>query len=206
MEFTRVILASGSPRRKEILAGLGVPFTVVAADADEHSDLTDPAQLVSTLAARKAEAVWNRMVNAGKMMEGVLILAADTVVSCEGEILGKPQDRADAERMLRRLSGNVHCVYSGLCALTHAGKAIDHVCTRVHFSPIPEEELQTYLAGSEPYDKAGAYAIQGEASLWISGIEGCYYNVVGLPVNRLNALLRESFGCSLADLRACREE
>ena len=201
MKFTRVILASGSPRRREILAGLGVPFTVMTADADEHSDLTDPAQLVRTLAVRKAEAVRNRLVGAGEMTDGVLILAADTVVACEGEILGKPQDPADAERMLRMLSGNVHCVYSGICVLANDEEATESVCTRVTFSPIPEGELQAYLAGTEPYDKAGAYAIQGGAALWISGIEGCYYNVVGLPVNRLSGLLRESFGCSLADLR-----
>ena len=195
MKFTRVILASGSPRRREILAGLGVPFTVMTADADEHSDLTDPAQLVRTLAVRKAEAVRNRLVGAGEMTDGVLILAADTVVACEGEILGKPRDPADAERMLRMLSGNVHCVYSGICVLANDEEATESVCTRVTFSPIPEGELQAYLAGTEPY------AIQGGAALWISGIEGCYYNVVGLPVNRLSGLLRESFGCSLADLR-----
>ncbi len=200
--FDRIILASGSPRRRELLATFGFPFTVMTADADEQSTLTDPHALVRQLATRKADAVYRRLCasapNGSAVADASLIIAADTVVFAGGEILGKPRSRADAERMLMLLSDATHSVLTGICVMG-AGKTVcDSVATEVHLAPIPDAEREAYLETEEPYDKAGAYAIQGRAALWITGICGCYYNVVGLPLSRLHQILSSSFGVTAA--------
>ena len=196
----RVILASKSPRRREILGMLGVKFEVLSADADESSDILDPALLVRELALRKGCAVRDLLLKNGEWNADTLIIAADTVVAAEGEILGKPQDDADAARMLRLLSGKGHQVISGVALLSGDREIAAAESTDVRFAPMTEEEILRYVASGEPSDKAGAYAVQGLASMYIEGLCGDYFNVVGLPVHRLHTLLREFAGLSLNDL------
>ena len=194
------ILASKSPRRKEILENLGLSFTVVTADADETCCETDPEEYVKVLAIRKGRAVFDALQEGGKLTPDTVVIASDTVVVAEGEILGKPKDAEDARRMLSLFSGRAHRVISGVALLTAEKIAACAEVTRVLFDAIPEVEIEQYITTDEPYDKAGAYAIQGFASLWITGIEGDYFNVVGFPVKRFADLLREEFGFSLAEL------
>lgn len=191
----KYILASKSPRRREILENLGIPFEIVTADTDESDGTVDPCLLVERLSARKGEAVRTLLEAQGRALdEDTVIISSDTVVCVDGNILGKPKDRADAERMLRSLSGRSHQVVSGISLIGKNRSGASHEVTHVTFDELDEETLDRYLSSAEPYDKAGAYAIQGMASAWISGIEGCYFNVVGLPVHRLNRLHQEIFG------------
>ena len=193
-EKKRLILASASPRRREILQNLGVRFEVMVADVDESCAERDPRRLVEHLSLKKAQAVAARLEKMGESLEGTVILASDTVVSVDGEILGKPKNEADAKRMLGLLSGRRHEVISGV-ALVGCGKSrAAHEVTEVEFDTMDEETVSYYIRREPPYDKAGAYAIQGLASAWIKGIHGCYFNVVGLPVHRLNCLYSELFG------------
>lgn len=201
----QVILASKSPRRKEILEMLGVPFTIVTADTDEHSDQTDPALLVEQLALQKAQDVQDLLDAQDKLVSDTLIIASDTVVALNGEILGKPQNRADARRMISGLQNTAHHVLSGIafCYVDAQGNrkgAVSHASTAVHFGPMSDEDIELYLDSGEPYDKAGAYAIQGLAGRWITGIEGDYFNVVGLPVNVMCELCLQAFGIDLLRL------
>ena len=192
------ILASGSPRRREMLAHLGLDFRVCVADADEESDERDGAALVELLSARKARAVYDRLTRAGEWNGETVIIAADTVVvDPDGEILGKPRDEADAARMLRALSGNTHRVISGVAVMLGERLVTSHEVTEVTFSHLSDALIARYIASGEPMDKAGAYGIQDTAALWISGIKGDYFNVVGLPVHRLEMLLQQNFGLSL---------
>ena len=192
-----IILASASPRRKEILTGLGVDFEVVVADTDESCDERDPQKLTEELARRKGLAVYDRL-KSERNMSGVVVISADTVVCLDGEILGKPRDRADAERMIRALSGRSHTVISGV-AVTVDGKTESASCvTAVRVANIPDREIEKYIDSGEPMDKAGAYGIQGRFSLWVEGIDGCYFSVVGLPVNTLAELYFEVTGERLA--------
>ena len=189
----RFILASKSPRRKEILESMGMQFEIVVADTDESSDETDPRALVELLSRRKAEAVHELLRTDGRDLTNTVIIASDTVVAVDGQILGKPSDREEALRMLRMLSGREHEVVSGVCLLGNGQIGSAYEVTRVVFDELDETTIERYVAQSNPYDKAGAYAIQGSASAFISGIHGCYFNVVGLPVHRLHTLYREIF-------------
>lgn len=189
----KLILASQSPRRKEILENLGLCFEVVTADTDESSDVTDPRALVELLSRRKGQAVEALLRERGEELSNTVIIASDTVVSVDGQILGKPRDRADAIRMLELLSGRAHEVISGICLITPQGIESTHEVTLVEFEPLDRETVERYVDKAEPYDKAGAYAIQGLASAYIKGIRGDYFNVVGLPVHRLNTLYRKIF-------------
>ena len=200
-----IILASKSPRRKEILEMLGVPFTVMTADTDERSTQTDPALLVEQLALQKATDVQDMLDAQDKLQPGTLIIASDTVVALNGEILGKPRDRDDARRMIKGLQNTTHHVLSGIafCYVDADGNrkgAYSHASTAVHFGPMSDEDIELYISSDEPYDKAGAYAIQGLAGRWITGIEGDYFNVVGLPVNVMCELARQAFGIDLLRL------
>lgn len=188
----KYILASASPRRKEILEALGLKFRVVTSDADENSDIKDPERLTEELSRRKAVAVRDHLVKTGELDAETVIIASDTVVYACAEILGKPQDRADAERMMRMLSGKTHTVTSGVALIYKDKTAISHSTTKVTFDTLDEEFIESYVLSNEPYDKAGAYAIQGRAAEVISKIDGCYFNVVGLPVNRLIRLAKEN--------------
>lgn len=172
----KLVLASKSPRRSEILKNAGIDFTVRVADADETiPEGTKPQDAVVFLAARKALAV--------ERAEDETVLGADTVVALDDKILGKPKDREDAFNMLRSLSGRVHSVFTGVCAVGNGISLTFAEETKVEFYPLNDDEINEYLDTDEPYDKAGAYGIQGIASKFIRGIEGDYFNVVGLPVS-----------------------
>lgn len=190
-----IILASASPRRKEILEGLGVDIEVLTAPTDEDSDITDPVALTRELAQRKGRAVYELMQEIGRDdAESAVIISADTVVCCEGEILGKPRDRADAIRMIRLLSGREHTVVSGVAVTLGGVTKSDASVTTVRVEEIPESEIERYVDSGEPMDKAGAYGIQGRFSAFVKGIDGCYFSVVGLPVNTLSRLYFEVTG------------
>ncbi len=196
----RVILASKSPRRREILAMLGVQFEIISADADESSAERDPALLVNELALRKGRAVRDLLVKEGEWNSDTLIIAADTVVAAGGKILGKPKDDADAASMLRLLSGSTHEVLSGVAVLCGERELAAAERTGVVFSDMSEADIAWYIKSGEPRDKAGAYAVQGLASLFIKGLDGDYFNVVGLPIYRLNNLVKELLGRTLTAL------
>jgi len=170
-----LVLASQSPRRREILQQAGIPFTVRVAGVDE-TPLADeaPAEYVRRLAAWKAEAV--------EATADEVVLGADTTVVVDGEMLAKPDDETDARRMLRLLSGRRHEVITGICLRRNGRSVCDHATTAVWFTAMSEDEIAEYAASGEPLDKAGAYAIQGLASKFIERVEGEYFNVVGLPV------------------------
>lgn len=193
-----LILASKSPRRREILADLGVKFRILTCDTDEHTDEHDGDRYVCEVARRKGEAVYRSLQADGGLSADTVILACDTVVvSPDGEIMGKPLSREDARRMLLSFSGKEHLVISGICLITERGIITESETTHVSFDEIDLRELEHYLDTDEPYDKAGAYAIQGYASLWIRGIVGDYFNVVGLPVKHLSDLMKRELGISL---------
>ena len=189
----RLILASKSPRRREILENLGLEFEIVTADTDESSDLTNPYALVEELSRRKGEAVRELLLSQGQDLTDTVIIASDTVVSIDGEILGKPCDREDAIRMLRSLSGREHEVVSGICLIGKDTLGVSHEITKVVFDELDQETIDAYIEKAQPYDKAGAYAIQGLASAYVSGIKGDYFNVVGLPVHALCQLFAKMF-------------
>lgn len=194
-----LILASKSPRRKEILENLGVKFDILTLETDENTDETRPEKYVEELAKRKGEAVRDKLIKEDALCKSTVILACDTVVvSPDGEIMGKPRDRADAYRMLSAFSGKTHRVISGIALLSHDVCVTASETTLVCFDTVSESEINTYISTPEPYDKAGAYAIQGYASLWIDKIDGDYFNVVGLPVKRVSDTLRSAFGVSLS--------
>jgi septum formation protein len=188
-----LILASGSPRRHELLSQTGLTFTVAAADINEDLLPNEAAAAyVQRLAEEKAQAIWNVHRSSDAPENPLIVLGADTCVVCDGHILGKPTDTADARRMLELLRGRTHAVLTGLAAVT-AGKTVRDVeITQVTFNQINDAEIAHYIASGEPLDKAGAYAIQGYAARWIPRIEGCYFNVVGLPIARTIALLVEA--------------
>lgn len=180
-----LILASGSPRRRELISLITPDYTVITSEVDETKIAADtPAHLAKALATAKACAV-------AEEHPDEIVCGFDTVVECEGEVFGKPKDEADALRMLRALSGREHRVHTGVCICCGRRAAATVETTIVHFSPIDEADLLAYVRTPEPYDKAGAYAIQGHAALWCAGIEGCYYNIMGLPVHRTAQMLRE---------------
>ena len=187
-----IILASNSPRRKELLRQVGVSFTVDPADVDERPL---PGERPEDYAVRVA--LDKARVAAARSKNGVII-AADTIVVVDDTILGKPADRNDAERMLTVLSNRVHRVITGLAVIDAAsGKTMTNsAVTSVWFRDLSQQEIQSYLAGGEPLDKAGAYGIQGKGALLVKKIEGCYFNVVGLPLSLMGELLRK-FGISL---------
>ncbi len=178
----KLILASSSPRRAEILANAGLAFSVLSSAVDESPYPGEaPAALVQRLANAKADLVTARAVGPA------IVLAADTVVVLDDKILGKPSSIEDARHMLQQLSGRTHSVLTGvaLVRLPDGERRQFVESTLVHFRPITDDELSSYLATEEPYDKAGAYAIQGLAGRYIPRIEGCYFNVVGLPLSRV---------------------
>ena len=183
----KIILASKSPRRKEILQTLGFEFEVVTADTDESSTETDPRALTRDLAERKGREVAKAITQ-----KDVLVISCDTVVWCDGKILGKPKDEADATAMLKLLSGRKHTVTSGLSLSFNGETVTDSEDTDVYFAELSNDFIDKYVASGDPMDKAGGYAVQGVASMWIDKLDGCYFNVVGLPVRLLCRLLELS--------------
>lgn len=188
------ILASASPRRKEILEHLGVQLEVFPADVDESTDESDPERLAEELSARKGRTARRLLLCAGRDLTDRVLIASDTTVSVGSEILGKPRDEADARRMLHLLRGRTHRVVSGIYLSFNGQEALSHAVTEVELAPMSDCEVEAYLRTGEPYGKAGAYAIQGIAALWVRAIHGDYYNVVGLPINRMYELFAEKFG------------
>ena len=178
----KLILASNSPRRKELLAGLGVPFEVrVLQDIDEHYPENLPVNEVARYIAKEKADAYRRIVTADE-----LIITADTVVIVGDEILGKPMDEADAVRMLRLLSGRTHQVTTGVCLLTAEKERCFDVTTDVTFKTLTDEEIHYYVNRYRPFDKAGAYGIQEWIGyIGVTGLNGSYYNVMGLPVQRI---------------------
>ncbi len=191
------ILASKSPRRKELLGRLVKEFCVMADDTPEVKIPGElPEKMVMRLAAEKAEHIGE------KVTENALIIAADTTVVLEGKILGKPKNEKEAFSMLSRLSGATHRVYTGISVLdTETGKGVTQVeMTKVRFRALSRKEIHGYIATKEPMDKAGAYGIQEIGALFVEGIEGDYFNVVGLPLCHLGQMLREEFGIVLGGI------
>lgn len=186
----KIILASKSPRRKEILTNLNIDFEIITADTDESSDIKKPEKLVKELALRKANAVKNLLIANGNFNDDTIIIGCDTIVALKNKILGKPKDRKDAAEMLAMLSGNKHRVISGLAVLKGEKSYISNETTRVYFDNLSEAEINDYISSGECDDKAGSYGIQGLASKFIKKIDGCYFNVVGLPVNLLYRILK----------------
>lgn len=189
-----IILASGSPRRREILSDLGAELKIITADVDESSNERDPERLAEALAIKKGQAVYEKLLRDGSSDAALPIISADTVVFCEGEIMGKPCDRADAARMLKKLSGKAHTVTTGICVISNGIPFSSYLTTRVFVDPLTDEEINAYIDTRDPFDKAGAYGIQGVFSKHISKIDGCYFNVVGLPINALSKLFIKATG------------
>lgn len=191
----KIVLASASPRRKDLLENLGIKFKIVVASCDETiDDGIGPGDAVMLLSLKKAAA-------AGKAIEGenALVIGADTVVVFENEILTKPKDEEDAFNMLKKLSGKVHSVMTGITVLRTSDAKCETVYeeTKVSFKKITDEEIKSYIKTFEPMDKAGSYGIQGIGSMFIEKIEGDYFNVVGLPVCRLCDLLKNEFNLNI---------
>ena len=203
MKNKRIILASASPRRKELLAQVGMEFEVRPSHAEEIITGSRPAEIVMGLSNLKAEDIFAQLSEDEK--ENVLVIGSDTVVALDGEILGKPKDKADAKRMLKALQGRSHQVYTGVTLILQEtpdkqtrvaeqaeGEALSNIShtvfyeeTEVEVYPMTDEEIDAYIATKDPMDKAGSYGIQGLFAAHIKGLKGDYYNVVGLPIGRL---------------------
>lgn len=198
----KIVLASGSPRRKEILTNIGADFTVIASDFDERGYIEkevalrgelSPAMQTEMLAYGKAKSVYDTLDNS----EEFVVIGVDTSVVVDGMIFGKPADEADAVRMLTAMGGRCHEVISGYAVINEKGEStVSHETTKVYMKPVSEELARNYIASEYVLDKAGAYAIQGKASLFIEKIDGDYYNVVGFPLFRIANTL-SNYGIAL---------
>ena len=188
--MTRIILASASPRRRELLSQIGITPEIIPSGAEENITQEFPAETVTELSALKCRDVASRT-------EGdAIVIGADTIVTLDGEILGKPKDGEDAVRMLRELQGRTHAVYTGVTVIRlREGRPVREACfaekTDVHVEAMTEQEISAYVHTGDPLDKAGAYGIQGVFARHISGVDGDYFNVVGLPLCRLWKILQE---------------
>ena len=200
----RVILASGSPRRRELINQIGWKPEVIPSTVEEKTEETLPDKVVESLSFQKARDVAARLLK-GELEPGCLIVGADTVVAAGGKILGKPKDRKDAAEMLSAIQGDVHQVYTGVTGMVYRGKRKDGEAfairtfserTDVWVYPMTEKEIQDYIATGEPMDKAGAYGIQGRFGAFIEKIQGDYSNVVGLPIGRLYYEVKRMTGSS----------
>ncbi len=187
----QIILASQSPRRRELMELIGFPFSVRVSDGEETITRHDPAAVTEELSWQKAQAVAAELDD----VQEIIVIGADTVVSVEGQILGKPASKDEARSMIRMLQGRDHMVYTGVTILGRSAVHGDR-CetfsegTRVTVAPMSKDEIELYISTEEPYDKAGAYGIQGTFARFIKGISGDYYNVMGLPVHRLYEQLK----------------
>lgn len=203
----RLVLASASPRRRELLSQIGLEFTVMPSTKEENAKTTEAGALVQELSRQKAVDIWEQLPGGqgqnpdadqeqiaeetqepnlnGKRQPELLVIGADTVVCCEGKILGKPHSREAAAEMLTALQGRSHEVYTGVTLYSQSETVTFFECTQVEFYPMTEVEISEYIDSKEPMDKAGAYGIQGLGARFVKGIRGDYNNVVGLPVGRL---------------------
>ena len=189
----RYVLASGSPRRKELLAKVVPDFEIIPAGSEEQMTKQEPSEIVEELSYQKASEIFYKNFTDNK--DRLVVIGADTVVSYNHRVLGKPADRKDATDMVAQLSGQVHNVYTGVTVFYNEGDEQKSFtfseCTKVKVAPMTQDEIAEYVASGEPDDKAGAYGIQGLFAKYIEGIEGDYYNVMGLPVARLYKELKE---------------
>ena len=203
----RLVLASASPRRRELLSQIGLEFTVMPSTKEENAKTTEAGALVQELSRQKAVDIWEQLSGGqgqnpdadqeqiseetqepnlnGKRQPELLVIGADTVVCCEGKILGKPHSREAAAEMLTALQGRSHEVYTGVTLYSQSETVTFFECTQVEFYPMTDVEISEYIDSKEPMDKAGAYGIQGLGARFVKGIRGDYNNVVGLPVGRL---------------------
>ena len=203
----RLVLASASPRRRELLSQIGLEFTVMPSTKEENAKTTEAGALVQELSRQKAVDIWEQLSGGqgqnpdadqeqiseeiqepnlnGKRQPKLLVIGADTVVCCEGKILGKPHSREAAAEMLTALQGRSHDVYTGVTLYSQSETVTFFECTQVEFYPMTEVEISEYIDSKEPMDKAGAYGIQGLGARFVKGIRGDYNNVVGLPVGHL---------------------
>ena len=196
----KIILASQSPRRRELLSRMGIThFDVLPAQGEEHIDHSLPAGLLVEAPARQKAAEI-----AACAPPDAVIIAADTVVALDNEILGKPHTAQEAAEMLQKLSGRQHTVYTGVAVRQNDTELVEREAAQVHFRPLSPQEIRAYIATGEPMDKAGAYGVQGYGCLFVEGIVGDYYNVMGLPVCRLGRMLRQ-FGVDPLALAAEQE-
>ena len=185
--MTKILLASASPRRKQILEQIGCDFSVINIDVDEiaHSDISAD-HIATTNAVAKAAAAWHAAA------ADVVIISADTIVVLDGDIFGKPLDKEDAENILKRLSGRTHEVITAVAIASREGIISDICSTKVEFVVLSNTEITKYIATGEPFDKAGAYGIQGYGSLFVQSVNGCYFNVMGLPIVLTRNLLHQA--------------
>lgn len=183
-----IILASSSPRRRELLSQAGIPFTVMPGEVDEAK-----VELSGTPEQKAEQLAYVKALDVAKNVDKGLVLGADTIVVCDSQIFGKPVDETDARRMLESLSGREHLVITGISLIDAESGSVKkgHETTKVKFSELTTEEIQAYIKTGEPFDKAGAYAVQGRGALLVEGLDGCYSNVVGLPLRKLSQMLRE---------------
>ena len=188
----QIVLASASPRRSELLKQAGLDFVVIPSRGEEVITSTHPAEVVEELSLQKAQEVAQRILAGSESAakDFSVVIGADTVVAADHKILGKPADHEDAREMITMLQGNIHQVYTGVTLIVKDAKGNIHTrtfseCTDVDVCEMSEDEVEEYISTKEPYDKAGAYGIQGSFGVYIRGIRGCYYNVVGLPISRL---------------------
>ncbi len=191
-DMKHIILASASPRRRELLENLGIKFDVVVSDADESAvpQSLEPGLYVQELALLKAGDVCGKITD-----KNALIISADTIVYSDGKIMGKPKDKEDASAMLKKLSGISHSVFTGICVMqkSNAYSVCRAVETEVYFKELTDEKIERYVKTGEPMDKAGAYGIQGKGSVLVEKINGDFFNVVGLPVAALAEVLEKEF-------------
>ena len=188
----KIILASKSPRRKEILETMGVQFEIDVADVDESVDAClSPVEAVCEISKRKAQKI------AERHGDDEIVISADTIVVIDGKIIGKPKDKEDAFCILKNLSGRTHEVYTGFTVSGNGKTKTDFEVTKVHFKELCDDDIRRYIATGEPMDKAGAYGIQQKGNLFVDYIHGDYYNVVGFPISKICVTIRELFGINL---------
>ncbi len=180
----RLILASGSQRRRELLTMCGYEYEIVVSNADESIFSASPDELVKRLALRKARDVFDRMGD-----PECVVVGADTVVAFNGQIIGKPKDAQDSFRILSMLSANTHCVYTGVAVVNKMGAEVECEATNVTFSKLSDDEILSYIATGDPFDKAGSYGIQGQFGMFVDRVEGNYFNVIGMPLPALYRML-----------------
>lgn len=207
MNIKRIILASASPRRREVLEKFGLKFDVIPSDADENISKDMPCgDYVTALAKLKGESVRDVLISKGEDVADTLIISCDTVVYYDKMIIGKPKSDLDATVTLGMLSDSWHSVYSGLCLILGDTEMCDFARTDVKFAEISERDIERYVASGEPKGKAGSYAIQGEAAAFVEKIDGDYYNVVGFPLSLFCRMLKYDIGVSVFDLGEINDE
>ena len=201
MNIKRIILASASPRRREVLEKIGLRFDIIPSDADENISKEMPCgEYVTALAKLKGESVRDGLKKKGEDLSETLIISCDTVVYYDKMIIGKPKSDLDAKLTLGMLSDSWHSVYSGLCLILGDTEMCEYARTDVKFAEISERDIEKYVETGEPKGKAGSYAIQGKAAAFVEKIDGDYYNVVGFPLPTFIKMMKYGFGVSVFDL------